>query len=618
MSESGVEAVAAGRPTAGQALAQTLDEAADRRPKSRNVRALGHLIPFAAGHRLDAAAAGVFLVTAAASSLALTGAVRLLADHVTQAVAAHAGARTVAPWFWALGGVAVALALSSALRYFFVTKLGERIVADLRKATYAHILSLDPAFFLMTRTGEVLSRLTTDIQIVENLLTTSISVSLRNVLMLIGGLGYMLVVSPRLTGLVLITVPLIIAPLFLFGRQVRRLTASTQDQFAAAVGHAGETLDALEIVQAFGREASGAARFGAAVENSFRTSLRRMATRAGMTAAVIALVFGGVVWILWLGVEALFSHQMSVGTLFQFALLAVMSAGSVGALGETWGDVQKAAGAMERVSELLSARPGIAAPAHPIALPSPSRGEVKLENVTFAYPGRPDMPAVRGLTLSVRPGERVALVGPSGAGKSTVFRLLLRFYDPQAGRVLLDGVDVRDADPVEVRARMALVAQESPLFSGSALENVRFGREDASLEDVEAAVRAAQAEAFLAALPDGIDTQIGERARSLSGGQRQRLAIARALVRHAPILLLDEATSALDAENERLVQRALDEAMVGHTTLVIAHRLATVLKADRIVVMDEGRVVEEGTHHELVAKNGLYARLASLQFGEAA
>jgi ATP-binding cassette subfamily B protein len=296
----------------------------------------------------------------------------------------------------------------------------------------------------------------------------------------------------------------------------------------------------------------------------------------------------------------------------------VLSASSVGALGETWGDVQKAAGAMERVSEILAARPGIAAPAHPQALPSPARGEVTLEDVTFAYPGRPDMPAVRGLTLSVKPGERVALVGPSGAGKSTVFRLLLRFYDPQAGRVLVDGVDLRAADPVEVRARMALVAQESPLFSGSALENVRFGREDASLDEVRAAVRAAQAQGFIDDLPQGIDTQIGERARSLSGGQRQRLAIARALVRHAPILLLDEATSALDAENERLVQRALDEAMVGHTTLVIAHRLATVLKADRIVVMDEGRVVEEGTHHELVARNGLYARLASLQFGEAA
>jgi ATP-binding cassette subfamily B protein len=605
---------AAGRPSAGQALAQTLDEAAERRAKSRNVRALAHLIPFAAGHRLDAAAAGVFLVSAAGASLALTFALRLLTDHLND----HATPASVAPWFRLMGAVAVALAASSALRYFFVTKLGERIVADLRKATYAHILSLDPAFFLMTRTGEVLSRLTTDIQIVENLLTTSISVALRNVLMLVGGVAYMLVVSPKLTGLILLTFPFVIAPLFLFGRRVRKLTASTQDQFASAIGHAGETLDALEIVQAFGREASGARRFGEAVENAFSTSLRRMSARAMMTGAAIGLIFGGVVWIMWLGVNAVLAGQLSWGTFIQFGVLAVMSAGSVGALGETWGDVQKAAGAMERVSEILSARPGISAPAYPIALASPPRGEVALENVTFAYPGRPDMPAVRGLTLSVKPGERVALVGPSGAGKSTVFRLLLRFYDPQAGRVLVDGVDVRDADPVEVRARMALVAQDSPLFSGSALDNVRFGREEASLEDVQAAVRAAQAETFLAALPEGLDTQIGERARSLSGGQRQRLAIARALVRHAPILLLDEATSALDAENERLVQRALDEAMVGHTTLVIAHRLATVLKADRIVVMDEGRVVEEGTHHELVARNGLYARLAALQFGEAA
>ena len=614
--ESGAEV--AGRPSAGQALAQSIDEAAGRRGKSRNVRALGHLLPYAAGHRTDALAAGVFLITAAIATLSMTGAVRLLVDKLNAARAAHAPASAVAPWFWGLGGVAVALALSSALRYFFVTKLGERIVADLRKAVYAHILSLDPAFFLMTRTGEVLSRLTTDIQIVENLLTTSISVSLRNILMLIGGMGYMLIVSPKLTGLILLTFPVVIAPLFLFGRRVRALTASTQDQFARAVGHAGETLDALEIVQAFGREAAGAARFGEAVENSFRTSLRRMSARAVMTAAVITLIFGGIVWILWLGVNFVFKGELTWGTFVQFALLAVVTASSVGALGESWGDVQKAAGAMERVSELLAARPGIAAPSHPIVLASPARGEVALENVTFAYPGRPDLPALKGFTLAVKPGERVALVGPSGAGKSTVFRLLLRFYDPQAGRVLIDGVDVRDADPVEVRARMALVAQESPLFSGTALENVRFGREAATLEEVQAAVQAAQAEQFLAALPQGLDTQIGERARSLSGGQRQRLAIARALVRHAPILLLDEATSALDAENERLVQRALDEAMVGHTTLVIAHRLATVLKADRIVVMDEGRVVETGTHHELVAKNGLYARLASLQFGEAA
>jgi ATP-binding cassette subfamily B protein len=618
MSDIGVEPQVEGRPTAGAALAQQIADAEERRAKSRNVRALGRLIPFIAAHRLDATLAGVFLTTAAGASLGLTGAVRLLVDHLTGAQQAHATAQSVAPWFWLLGGVAVALALSSALRYFFVTKLGERIVADLRKATYAHILTLDPAFFLATKTGEVLSRLTTDIQIVENLLTTSISVSLRNLLTLIGGLAFMVVVSPKMTGLILITFPFVIAPLFLFGRRVRKLTASTQDQFAQAIGHAGETLDALEIVQAFGREASGAARFGSAVEASFRTSLRRMTARAMMTAAVIALVFGGIVWILWLGVNDALSHNLTWGTFFQFALLAVMTAGSVGALGETWGDVQKAAGAMERVSELLAAKPGISAPVPAKALPQPARGELALEKVVFAYPGRPDLPALKGFNLKVRPGERVALVGPSGAGKSTVFRLLLRFYDPQAGRVLVDGVDLRDADPAEVRARMALVAQDSPLFSGSALENVRFGREAASLEEVQAAVRAAQAETFLAALPKGIDTPVGERARSLSGGQRQRLAIARALVRQAPILLLDEATSALDAENERLVQRALDEAMVGHTTLVIAHRLATVLKADRIVVMDEGRAVEEGTHHELVARNGLYARLASLQFGEAA
>ena len=607
-----------GRPTPGAALAQEISENAERRGKSRNVRALGDLLPFVAAHRLDALAAGVFLTTAAASSLGLTGAVRLLVDHLTGAQGAHASAQTIAPWFWLLGGVAVALALSSALRYFFVTKLGERIVADLRKTTYAHILTLDPAFFLATKTGEVLSRLTTDIQIVESLLSTSISVALRNALMLIGGLGYMIVVSPHLTGLVLLIFPFVLAPLFLFGRQVRKLTASTQDQFAQAVGHAGETLDALETVQAFGREAAGAARFGAAVESSFRTSLRRMTARAIMTAAVIALVFGGVVWIFWLGVNAALRHDLSWGALFQFALLAVLTAGSVGALGETWGDVQKAAGAMERVSELLAARPGIAAPPRPRALPAPASGSVAFDNVTFAYPGRPDLPALRGFDLQVAPGERVALVGPSGAGKSTVFRLLLRFYDPDQGAIRVDGVDLTEADPAEVRARMALVSQDSPLFSGSAADNIRFGRADADLEAVRAAARAAQAETFLDALPQGFDTPLGERARSLSGGQRQRLAIARALVRQSPILLLDEATSALDAENERLVQKALDEAMIGHTTLVIAHRLATVLKADRIVVMDGGRVVEQGSHAELQARGGLYARLASLQFGDAA
>jgi ATP-binding cassette subfamily B protein len=615
MSDFGSGPAVDGRPTAGASLAQDISEAAERRPKSRNIKPLAALNPFLRAHMGDVGLAGLFLVTAALSTLALSGAVRLLVDHLTEARTTGA---SVDQWFWLMGVVAVALAVSSALRYFFVTKLGERIVADLRKAAYAHILTLDPAFFLHMRTGEVLSRLTTDIQIVESLISTSISVALRNLLMLIGALILMLIVSPHLTGMVVLLIPLIIAPLFLFGRRVRKLTASTQDQFAQAVGHAGETLDALETVQAFGREAAGAKVFGAAVEASFATSLRRMTARAGMIAAVITLVFGGVVGIFWIGVHAGLRGDMSWGALFQFAFLSVMAAGSVGALGETWGDVQKAAGAMERVSDLLAAKPGIAAPAVPKHLPAPARGEIEFSNITFAYPGRADLPALQGFDLRVAPGERVALVGPSGAGKSTVFRLLLRFYDPQFGTVKVDGVDVREADPAEVRARMALVAQDSPLFSGSALDNIRFGRANADLDAVRAAARAAQADDFLDALPQGFDTPLGERARSLSGGQRQRLAIARALIRETPILLLDEATSALDAENERLVQKALEEAMVGHTTLVIAHRLATVLKADRIIVMDKGRVVEQGSHHELLAKSGLYARLASLQFGDTA
>ena len=609
------QAEAPGRPGAGAELAQTLGEAAARRPRSRNVGALRRLLPYAGRHKGDAAGALVFLLTATAATLGLSGAVRLLVDGLTRP---GVSAQRVDLWFLLIGGVALALAASSALRYFFVTKLAERIVADLRQAVYGHILTLDPGFFLRLRTGEVLSRLTTDIQIVENLLGASVSSALRNLLTLIGAMGLLVWVSPRLTGLVLLLFPVVIAPLFLFGRRVRRLTVSTQDQFAGAVGQAGETLEALETVQAFGGETAASRRFSGAVEQAFSTSLRRMRARAVMTALVIGLVFGGVVVIFWLGVHAGLRGEMSWGALFQFAFLAVMAAGSVGALGETWGEVQKAAGAMDRIAELLDAAPTIAAPATSTALPAPARGEVVFQDVTFAYPGRPDRPALRGFSLTVRPGERVALVGPSGSGKSTVFRLLLRFYDPQGGAIRLDGVDLRQAAPREVRARTALVAQDSPLFSGSAADNIAFARPDASQEAILAAARAAQAESFLAALPQGFDTPLGDRARSLSGGQRQRLAIARALVREAPVLLLDEATSALDAENERLVQQALDEAMSGRTTLVIAHRLATVLKADRIVVMDEGRVVEQGTHAELSARGGLYARLAALQFGEAA
>jgi ATP-binding cassette subfamily B protein len=601
----------AGRPSEGQALAQSLAEGAAKRDRSRNVGALRRLAPFLAAHWGRAGAAFAFLILSSGATLGMSGAIRLVVDHLTDE---GLDATTVDRRFLVVGAVAATLAVATAMRFYFVTSLGERVVADLRKATYAHILKLDPAFFLQTRTGEVLSRLTTDIAIVETLLATSISVAIRNLLILVGALVLLVFVSPHLTGLVLLTFPFVIAPLFVFGRRVRKLTSSAQDRFADAVGSAGESLDALETVQAFGRERAAAERFGAAVETAFSAQMQRISTRAMMTAAVIVLVFGGVVGVFWLGVHAGLRGDISWGALFQFAFLSVMAASSVGALGETWGDVQKAAGAMERVGELLDARPGVAAPANPTPLPVPSRGEVAFEGVTFAYPGRPDLPALKSFSLNVRPGERVALVGPSGAGKSTVFRLLLRFYDPQAGRVVVDGVDVRQAEPGEVRSRMALVAQESPLFSGSAAENVRFGRDGASDLEVQAAVRAAQAEGFLASLPEGAQTLVGDRARTLSGGQRQRLAIARALIREAPILLLDEATSALDAENEHLVQRALDEAMKGHTTLVIAHRLATVLKADRIVVMDEGRVVEEGTHADLVAKNGLYARLAALQF----
>ena len=588
--------------------------AREQRPGRRDLRPLGRLWPFLRAHWGDGLWSAFFLLFSTGATLGLSGAARLVVDKGF----ASASPADLNHTFFILMGVAGVLAAATALRFYFITKLGERVVADLRTALYRHVLTLDAGYFLTTRTGEVLSRLTTDMTLVENMVGSSASVALRNLLTLIGALAVLVYVSPTLTLYVGLLAPVVIAPLFLFGRRVRKLSVTAQARFADAVGYAGETLDALDTLQAFGRERSAGDRFMAAVEGAFRASLSRIRARALMTALVIGLVFGGVAAVFWLGAHAVVAHEMTGGTLLQFAILAVLAAGSVGALGEVWGDVQKASGAMERVSELLNARPAIAAPPNPTPLPKPSRGEIALERVVFAYPGRPDLPALDGFDLRVRPGERVALVGPSGAGKSTVFRLLLRFYDPQSGVVRLDGVDLREADPAEIRARIALVAQDAPMFSGSALENLRFGREEATQEELFAAARAAEAEVFLAALPQGFDTSLGERAKTLSGGQRQRLAIARALVRDAPILLLDEATSALDAENEQLVQRALDDAMRGRTTLVIAHRLATVLKADRIVAMDAGRVVETGTHAELTARGGLYARLAQLQFGQEA
>lgn len=598
-----------GRPGAGAQLAEQMSEAGARRERRRDVRPLGRLLPYAMRHKAHAAMAGVWLILSTAASLALTAAARGAIDNGFENDGAQLNL-----WFLLLGANALFLGFATAVRYYFVTKTGERVIADLRKGLFGRILTLDPAFYAAMRTGEVLSRLTTDIALVETLLTTSVSFALRNFLTLIGGTVLLFIVSPKLTGLVLLVVPVLLGPIFLFGRRVRTLTVASQDRFANAVGFAGESVDAIETVQAFGRETSAIARFGAAVEAAFGVSLVRMKARALMTAMIIVVMFGGVTLVLWLGAQDVIAGRMTPGALLQFVLLSVFAAGAVGALGESWGDVQKAAGAMERIDELMRAQAAIRLPETPTILPEPPTGEVSMSAVQFAYPGRPDLPALKGFSLTVRPGETVALVGPSGAGKSTVFRLLLRFYDPQAGVVSVDGVDVRSADPVAVRGRFAWVSQEAPLFSGSASENIRFGREAATDEEVRAAADEAQALGFIEALPEGFDTPLGERGKSLSGGQRQRMAIARALVRDAPILLLDEATSALDAENERLVQAALDQAMQGRTTIVIAHRLATVLRADRIVVMEEGRVVQEGTHQSLMAQGGLYAHLAELQF----
>ena len=598
-----------GRPGAGAVLMEQLGEAGQRREKRRDIRPLGRLLPYAMRHKGHLTMAGLWLILSTAASLALTASARGAIDN-----GFDNGGSQLNLWFLLLGANALFLGLATAVRYYFVTKTGERVIADLRKGLFQRILTLDPAFYASMRTGEVLSRLTTDIALVETLLTTSVSYALRNFLTLIGGTVLLFVVSPKLTGMVLLIVPLLLGPIFLFGRRVRKLTVASQDRFANAVGFAGESVDAIETVQAFGREASAIDRFGRAVEDAFGVSLVRMKARALMTAMIIVVMFGGVTLVLWLGAQDVIGGRMTPGALLQFVLLSVFAAGAVGALGESWGDVQKAAGAMERIDELMRSEAAIRAPETPRLLPEPPTGEVSMSAVQFSYPGRPDLPALKGFSLTVRPGETVALVGPSGAGKSTVFRLLLRFYDPQSGVVSVDGIDVRDADPVAVRGRFAWVSQEAPLFSGSASENIRFGREAADDAAIRAAAVEAQALTFVEALPQGFDTPLGERGKSLSGGQRQRMAIARALVRDAPILLLDEATSALDAENERLVQAALDQAMQDRTTIVIAHRLATVLRADRIVVMEDGKVVQEGTHRALMAQGGLYAKLAELQF----
>ncbi|WP_425450151.1 ABC transporter transmembrane domain-containing protein [Virgifigura deserti] len=588
------------------------ENAADR-PSSRRLSRLRHLAGFLAPYKLPLVGALLSLTVAAGTVLALGHGLRTLVDEGFGAGDAALLDRAVVILFV----VTTLLAAATFGRFYLVSWVGERVVADIRRAVFDRVVRLSPRFFEVTRTGEVLSRLTTDTTLLQVVVGSSVSVALRNMLLLIGGTVMLVVTSPKLTGLVFLVVPLVLLPILLFGRKVRRLSRASQDRVADVSAYADETLHAMQTVQAFGHEPVDRARFAARIEAAFGTAVARIRARAILTAVVILLVFGAVSTILWIGGHDVLAGRISPGQLSAFVFYAIVVAGSVGAISEVIGDLQRAAGAMERLLELLGTEPEITEPARPVALPEPPRGAVAFRGVLFHYPSRPDGAALEGIDLAVAPGEKLALVGPSGAGKTTVFQLLLRFYDPQAGEVRLDGVDLRAADPAAVRARIGLVPQEPVIFAADAWENIRYGRPDASEAEIRAAATAAYATEFLDRLPQGFATHLGERGVRLSGGQKQRIAIARAILRDPAVLLLDEATSALDAESERMVQQALDKLMVGRTTLVIAHRLATVLKCDRILVMDRGRIVASGTHAELIRQGGLYARLAALQFDQA-
>ena len=587
------------------------DRAAEDREKSKNIGVLKALWPFVGAYKALLAAACIALFVTAMISLVLPIAVRRVVDGFETSAA-----ELLDSYFTAALAIALLLALGTGLRYYLVTRLGERVVADIRVAVFDRMIGMSPAFYERIMTGEVLSRITTDTTLILSVIGSSISIALRNALILIGGLILLVFTSLKLAGLVLLLVPVIIVPIVVLGRRLRVLSRENQDWIAASSGNASETLLSVQAVQAYTHEAESRSAFNDVTERSYLSAQKRVTTRAFMTVIVISLIFVGVVGVLWIGARDVRSGVMSVGELVQFVIYAIMVAGSVGALSEIWGELQRAAGATERLVELLNASDSVTDPVSPETISARVRGEVVFEDVTFSYPSRPDTAALDGVSLKVSAGETVALVGPSGAGKTTVIQLLLRFYDPQSGAIRIDGHDLQDMARSDFRSHIALVPQEPVIFATSARENIRFGRLDATDAEIEAAAKAAAAHDFLTALPEGYDSQVGERGVMLSGGQKQRIAIARAILRDAPILLLDEATSALDAESEMAVQTAVDRLAEDRTTLVVAHRLATVKKADRILVFEDGRIVASGNHDTLVAEGGLYARLARLQFTE--
>lgn len=586
-----------------------------RELKKGSLATLRGLAPFLAPYKRQFAMAGIALVVAAASTLAIPAAFKQMIDLGFGGAGAQS-IQHVDLVFLALFGLATILALATAARFYTVSWLGERVTADIRGAVYNHVVTQSPEFFETTQTGEVLSRITTDTTLIQSVVGTSISMALRNVLLFIGGLVMLFVTSPKLSSIIIGLLILTVLPIVMYGRRVRTLSRDSQDRVADASAMAGEILNAMPTVQAFTHEQIEAKRFGGSIEGAFQTAMRRIRARAVLTMLAIVLVFGAIVFVLWLGAHAVLSGEMTGGDLGQFILYASIVAGAIGALSEVMGEAQRAAGATERLLELMSVKSKIQPPAQPLALPprAANGAALTLDDVLFSYPSRPETNSLDHISLDIRPGETVAVVGPSGAGKTTLFQLFLRFYDPQSGSIKLDGVDIKQLDLHTLRGAIGIVPQDTVIFSANAMENIRYGRADASDDEVIAAARLAAAHEFIERLPQGYQSFLGERGVRLSGGQRQRIAIARALLKNPPLLLLDEATSALDAESERLVQKALEAAMVGRTTVIIAHRLATVQRADRIIVMEDGKIVETGTHASLVALGGIYANLAALQF----